>query len=199
MSPIYWLLVFVLFCLASTFGLYLLSLLLAPVYQLIQQGRSASRIHAASSKLKAVDELIARHRPQEALQSLRRSILFDRGVSPATVDALKEHHQNVLSRCLVIAEELGSRAENIADVEQLFLERTELQVLYLKANESYRGLRFRRERAGKGMPSWSTSEFEQRLSQIKEALTRNSDALASALDRLFTAVGEKGREEIVYH
>ena len=190
---------FILTALALVFLCCFLWLLLSPILKLGRWFGSSSRIRSAAERLKTIDRLIEENKYQEALKALRKTIIVDSGGSLAVIEALKEHHQNVLSRCLVIAEDLGSLPDNIAEVERLLLERAELQVLLLKAAESYSSVKSRREKSGKAFPLWSKSEYENRLSQIREELNRNTENLGKALNHLFTSVASSRKEGIMYH
>ncbi|MCB0322181.1 MAG: hypothetical protein KDD69_01375 [Bdellovibrionales bacterium] len=174
-------------------------LLIAPLFGLYQGGKGSGRHRKAAGRLKKVDALVAEHRCNEALKLLRRCTIFDLPKSDEGIQRIREHHQNFLSRCLLIAEEFGSRAENIAEVERLFIERAELQKLLLRADESFRSLKFRREQAGKHIPSWSKTDFEQRIKEIKSELKRNDMALANALKKLYDSLSRPAVENIVYH
>lgn len=179
------------FCLAC--------LLLGPVIQLVKSGRDSSRLHKALASLATIDALISNQQYPQALAMLRNSLLLDRVFNPAVLNKVREHHQNVLSRCLIIAEELGHRAENIAEVEGLLLARNELQELLVKVNASYRNLKSRRTSSGKKIPGWSKAEFETRLNEVKRELTLNDKMLGEALNRLFESLSEDHQSTIVYH
>lgn len=202
------LLVFALLCV-----LYLGRLILSPILSLLglfSGGRSSGSSYSAGSRmfgrhrkavsrLRRVDALIAENRCQDALKQLRRAVVFEVSSGPEGVHAVREHHQNFLSRCLLLAEEMGSRAENIAEVERLFIERAELQKLHLKAVESFKSLKYRREQAGKHVPTWSKADFEQRIGEIKSELSKNENNLQEALKKLFDSLGQPVTENIVYH
>ena len=161
--------------------------------------KGSSKIRKYSARLTKVDELIEGKKPEEALKLLRKAIVLDTTLNEGAIRKLKEHHQNVLSRCLVLAEELGSRAENIAEVEHLLMQRVELQSLLQKASESFQNLKFRREKAGKNLPSWSKTDFEKRIKEIQEEMKKNETETNEAIERLFTSLGSPSTDNIVYH
>lgn len=185
--------------LAVTVLVCLCLLLFVPLYRLLRTGADSSRAHKAAAALGKVDQLIEKAQYPEALRQLRRNFVFDTPVSARTVEALKEHNQNLLSRCLVIAEEMSKRAPNIAEVEGLLLARSELQELFLKVNVSYHTLKSRRDQAGKKMPTWSKSDFEARIEEIRKELRQNEEMLKKELDLLFGFLSEDARENIIYH
>lgn len=153
----------------------------------------------AASRLDKVDALISEQKCLEAIKQMRKAYVLDIPRTSEKVTLLKNHHQNFLSRCLVIAEEMGSRAENIPEVERHFIERNELLVLLLKARESFQSLKSRREQAGKNIPSWSQSDFEQRIKEIQTELERNEKELEKSITTLLDALSVPSSENIVYH
>ena len=157
------------------------------------------KLKKVASRLEKVDALLSQHKCLEAIKMMRKAYVVDIAKTPERIALIKDHHQNFLSRCLLIAEEMGSRADNIAEVERLFIERNELLNLLQKASESYQNLKFRREQAGKNIPSWSQTDFEQRIKEIQKELTRNESELENALGTLFSALGTPTSENIVYH
>lgn len=178
---------------------YLSALLIAPITSLFKGTKGSSRIKKGQHKLDRVDQLIHQQKLAEAIRLLRKAPILEATQQPATVEAQKEHHQNILSRCLIIAEELSSRPQNIAEVERLFYQRAELQLLQIKAIESFKSLRFRREKAGKEIPSWSKSDFERRIVEIRNEIRKNESDLEAALERLFNSLSSPQSENIVYH
>ena len=152
--------------------------------------------------LAKVDQLLEANKTTEALKQLRKAIVLDPRLSESTLTRLKDHHQNILSRCLIIADETGSNAENIADVEHLLMQRIELQQLLLQAKESFSKLKHRREKAGKNIPSWGKSDFDQRIKQIEEELKKNHEDTVVSVDKLFSNLSNPKpdkEDDIVYH
>ncbi|HQH26162.1 MAG TPA: hypothetical protein PLP17_02100 [Oligoflexia bacterium] len=199
MNSLDFLVIFVLGTLGVVFLVYLSALILLPLAEFFRILRSSSHVRSIAGRLKHVDKLIAERKYLDALKALRKSVMAELIIAPAVVESLREHHQNVLSRCLVIAEELNSHPANIAEVERLLTERVELHVLLIRASESYQGLKNRRERSGKSFPLWSKTEFEKRSSQIRSEIKRNSTALEAALDHLFSSVASGAKDSITYH
>ena len=179
--------------------LSLLFLLLSPARKFFVFQKDRNRLKHALTQLAVVDGHLENEQTQEALKSLRSCFVFDHITDADLLDAYREHHQNVLSRCLIIAEDLGRRPEHLAEVEKLFLERTELFHLLLKAESSYRSLGERRSKEGKGIPTWSKADFESRISQIEAELSVNLKAVKKAIDELFRAMSSGGETPIVYH
>lgn len=171
----------------------------SPLAAVLKGRRETVKLKRAAERLEIVDGLIAERKFPAALKVLKQLIIFDHVEHPRTVEGIREHHQNVLTRCLIVSEELGNRAENLAEVERLFIQRSELQSLLIKAIESYRNLRERREQAGKDIPHWSKSDFEQRIKDIRSELEANLHSLGKAADRLFSSLESPRSEGIIYH
>ena len=182
-------------------AIYLTWTMTSPFLGSMRGRKGGSKIRRAQERLKKVDQLLADQKAAEALKVLRKSLLLDAALTSANISRLKEHHQNMLSRCLVIAEELGSRAENIAEAERLLMERIELQGLLFKASDSFENLRGRREKAGKELPTWSKSDFESRIKEINQELKKNETAAVAAVERLFASLSSPSEDDdnIVYH
>ncbi len=170
-----------------------------PLLGTVRGKKGSSKIRKYSERLKRIDDLIESKKADEALKQLRKAVLLDATLNEAAIRKLKEHHQNVLSRCLVLEEEIGSRAENIAEVEHFLMQRIELQNLLIKATESFTNLKFRREKAGKDLPNWSKTDYEKRIKEIQGELKKNESEANEAIDRLFTALATPTEDNIVYH
>lgn len=188
----------------SLFGLalvaYLSALLLRPLFRSVNGKKYSNRLRRAGEKITVSDDLFAAKKYVEAIRALRKAPFFELFEQPELVDVVREHHQNILSRCVLIAEELHTHAENLPDVERLILERSELQSLFVRASETFSSLRNRRERAGKDIPLWSKTDFEKRIADIRKELEANREALSWAFDKLFDSIETSRREgDIVYH
>jgi hypothetical protein len=179
---------------------YLIWLLFNPLLRSMQGKQDRNRYTRAAEKIPRVDSLIEEGQLKEALRLLRQTPLYDVFEKTELLELTKEHHQNVLSRCVVLAEEMDTHAANLAEVERLVLERTELQLLLLRARDSYASLKSRRERLGKDVPQWSKADFEQRLKEIQTALSNNRATLAAAFEKLFSSIESSPKQDdIVYH
>lgn len=180
-------------------SLFLLRCMLVPVLPLFLELRTGFRTKRIASQIAAVDAAIDTKQWKQALALLKESFHMSCANSRQAVYHLREHHQNVLSRCLVVAEEIGSRLENIGDVERLLLQRSELQLLCLKASESFQKLKLQRRKQSKELPDWSKNDFERRVDQVKKEIAENEKELQKALQALFTAIDAYSADSIVYH
>lgn len=180
-------------------------LMITPILQILRQrkgGRPAIRtIRKTDTKLKKIDSLIEKGKHDDALKLLRKGFVIKSPSDPKGIEKLRDLHQNLLSRVLVIIEERQGRAEAIAEVEHAMLQRIELLYLLSKANDSFHNIRSRREKAGKELPSWSKSDFESRIKEIRGELKTNEKALNDSLVKLFDAAKTQNKETepIVYH
>jgi len=150
-------------------------------------------------RLRRFDELIEMERWTEAVRELERSVVYDALSSRQLIFSIKEHHQNLLSRALQVSEHFSARAESVGTAERLFLERAELQVLYLKANETFRRIQDRRTEAGKDLPKWSQADYLKRIGEVNSQLLLNRQALEQTLTKLMQEIQTPRRDDIVYH
>ena len=180
--------------------LYLLALLFRPVVRSAAGRQYSQRLRRAADKILQSDALFAGHQHLEALKALRKAPVYEIFDRSQFIDPVREHHQNILSRCVLIAEELQTRVDNLPEVERMVMERSELQSLYVRATESFASLKNRREKAGKEIPSWSKTDFDKRIKDIRKELEANRVALMAGFEKLFNSIESSRREEdIVYH
>lgn len=175
-------------------------LIVTPLLLILRGKRTSLRTNASLTKLDKIDSLIAAKKYKQAVKKLRRLVIYGAVRNPVVIDTLRAHHQHILSRCLIIADETGSHPDNIKTVEHLFMERSELQALYIKALDSYRMFRMRRKSAGKNIPDWGKKEFEERLQEIKKELKRNENSLKKEAATLFSSLLTiAAKAKITYH
>ncbi len=187
----------------GVFGLILttglIALIVSPLTKAIKARRKSSGIQKYSQKLATVDVLIREHKFDQALQLLKKSVIVELFDEYPQVEFMQEHHQAVLSKFLSITEELGARAENIALLEQLFTERSELNILYVKVRDSFASIKGKRESKGKELPGWSKSEFEQKIKEIQVELAENTKALDVELNKFIAGLTPGTAQSITYH
>ncbi len=151
------------------------------------------------ARLKKFDDLVELERWSEAVKELERAVVFDALSSRQLVSSIKEHHQNLLSRTLQVAEHYLARAESVGNVERLFLERAELQMLLIKATDAYQRIQEKRTEAGKELPKWSQSDYVGKIKDVSHQLNLNKEALQRELPVLFQEIQTPKKDEIVYH
>jgi len=151
------------------------------------------------ARLKKFDELSSLDRWGDAVRELERSVVYDALSSRQLVVSIKDHHQNILSKALLVAEHYSARAESLGTVERLFLERAELQTLLIKAHEAYQRIQEKRSEAGKELPKWSQSDYLGRIKEVSLQLSMNRDSLERALPLLFQEIQTPKKDVIVYH
>lgn len=177
----------------------LLWLIFSPLFTSLAGRKDTLRIQRSGERIAAADMHISDRKYPEAIKLLRGAPILEIYENISLLEPVRDLHQNILSRCVQISEDLGSRAESLAEVEQLFNQRDELQSLYLRAKESFRNLKAKREREGKETPTWSKSDFDERVNDIKSELLANGKDLQKELEKLFGALESSRAEPIVYH
>jgi len=187
----------------GSFGAALAFALLFILFRGISRGffgtRDFLKFRKSLVRLRKFDELVEMEKWGEAVKELERGIVFDALSSRQLVSSIKEHHQNLLSRVLQVAEHYSARAESIGTVERLFLERAELQMLTIKATDAYQRIQEKRTEAGKDLPKWSQSDYLRKIKEVNEQLALNKDALQKELANLFQEIQTPKKDEIVYH
>ncbi len=170
------------------------------MFKMFKEKNESNKINTLIAKINIVDELLAQKKPILALKVLKNSAYLETIYKAELLELIKEHHQNILSRSLIIAEELNTRADNLATVEYLFQEQVELQKLFLKAFESYNNLTNRRENSGKIIPQWTKDDYEKRLLEIQEELNKCKSSLRKNLEDLFKSLElNPSDNNITYH
>ena len=178
---------------------FLLFCLFRPFLSSFLNSKNTLKLKKVMGRLERADELIEEGQWESALNELRRAVLFDYLGSHVLIDATKEHHQNILSRCLIVSEELGGRLENIAEVERLFLERAELHHLLMKTRDAFQKLEAKRSQAGKKTADWTKGDFDRRVQEIRSAIEQNEVSLELSLEQLFSSASTSDKENITIH
>ena len=187
----------------GSFGAALAFALLFILFRGVSRGffgtRDFLKFRKSLVRLRKFDELVELENWADAVKELERGVVFDALSSRQLVSSIKEHHQNLLSRVLQVAEHYSARAESIGSVERLFLERAELQMLTIKANDAYQRIQDKRTEAGKDLPKWSQSDYLRKIKEVNDQLSLNKDALVRELAILFHEIQTPKKDEIVYH
>lgn len=177
--------------LLTVLGGALLGFLLQPfineVLRLIMRGKDVSnlwRLKKRSTTLSSVDRLIANKNFEMALREIKKDLGLHDLHSLKEITIIKEHHQNILSRIIVIAEELDSRPTNISHLERLFIQWADLSRSRIKTIESFSNINSRRSSSGKTTPLWGRNIFTSATKEIDSALKFNRLELEQELDKL---------------
>jgi len=178
---------------------YFIKQLASPLLGLLKIGGEKTKVIKTSKKVDKIDKLIANEKFDSAINEIKKSFLLDTPKALKSVSEIRNHNQSLLSHCLILAEKKQTSAKNIAQVEHLLLERTELFSLHLKAKESFSSLKIKRKKEGKKTPEWSKADFENKIDQIKDELEKNKAAVDRELKILFKFLSQESKEEIVYH
>jgi hypothetical protein len=149
--------------------------------------------------LEEFDSAIEQGHIEEAILALRMAPFLDIPSNSQLLTAIKDHNQETLSRHLLLSDTLNVRVPNIAKLESLFTERSELLQLVFKSRYSYESLIEKRKSEGKDIPSWTKVEFEKKELEIKNALKKNLDHLRDELYHFFKHLEETPRSEVLIH
>jgi len=161
--------------------------------------RDFLKFRKSLGRLRKFDELVELEKWAEAVKELEKGVVYDALSSRQLVASIKEHHQNLLSRALQVAEHFSARADSVGAVERLFLERAELQLLTLKASDAFQRIQEKRTDAGKNLPKWSQSDYLKKIKEVNDQLGLNKVALQKELGNLFLEIQTPKKDEIVYH
>lgn len=149
--------------------------------------------------LSRVDELMAEKHFNEALAMLEKSLVFAIPRDQQTLERIVKFHQGVFSRCILIAESLGSQLSHIAEFEGALAERSDLLKLLVKAELAYKSFLEKRKTAGKSVPEWGKEDYEGKISHIKEALAANQETLDDCKIVFFRSIRSIRPEKVTYH
>ena len=178
---------------------YLAYLLGGALFGSARGGLDSMKFKKALQKIARADELIREGKLELALRELERAFLLYTASSRESLAGIREHNQAVLSRCLVVAEGLGGTFQNLPEVERLFIERTEVQLIAIKTAETFQNISQKRGRQGKEVPSWGRSEYGKKITEINRELARNEDELNRALRTLLQSIRTPQRHDVTYH
>ena len=153
----------------------------------------------AAKRLENIDQLIERSSFSQALRELEKAFLLQKFSTREMVQTVREYHQGLLSRCLVVSEQLGGRLSNLPEVERLLDQLAEQQAMLLKTEEMYRRISSKRSNEGREMPSWSQNDFATRLAEMRSELVATRKALATAVTKLIKSAETPESTNVTYH
>lgn len=179
--------------------LYLVSLPLSHFGLLYRSGSGKLRLTKAKKRLSVVDAHLQSEAFDQAIAELKRALLFEVLPTSSLIQELRNLHQGIVSRALIIAEHHGGQIENLPDIEHLIHEREELQTLLLRTEEAFRTIAQKRTHAGKAVPSWSKADYQRRADEITKELKRNAKDLRTAFEQLFSSMKQGAPSNITYH
>jgi hypothetical protein len=151
--------------------------------------------------LQKIDKAISEKRYDQALALLEKGIRYEKPNNLQTIVNLREYHQNVLSRCLIVAEELGTKITNIAELEKTLIQRFELQELFIQAQDSMHRFKQRRLEKGKSAPDWSVGDYKSKIEKISKEIKENDKQFKNEFRVLFRSLNEqkKASQQPMYH
>lgn len=159
------------------------------------------RIRKREQLVLTADELMKSNKVSEALRVLRSAFFFEHPVRyPSTVERIREHHLNILSRVIGVAKSHSRQIEHLPVVEDLLASRETLLTVHIEHIATRDNLRARRRRDKKETPTWAIAEFTKKIDDILDKLTTNRQSLESQLDRVFEDLARLPvGEEVTYH
>ena len=182
---------------------WLLAILFEPAKTLLDGIRAKSTFSRASKHLARATELMDKGEYKGAISELERSFVIAVQLAPAAISKIREHHQSILSRYLIIGEELeldsAGITSEVAQVEQLLLQRSELEMLSYRAKESYQRFVNKQSKVGKVTPKWSQEEYQEKILEIDKNLKENTSELRQSLRELFNKLTAPRERPVVYH
>lgn len=184
-------------------GATLLFFLVAPalraIWTIARDGAERKKLLRGEETLKRVDQLLEQQDLRSAVRLLRTSVVLETLSDRDSIRGARDHNQSVLSRFVDIAAEQGIHFDNLAELEQLFIEQSELQILLSKANDTFQKLQTKREKERKVLPEWTKSDFERRSQEIAKEIKVNRASLEQALDALVYALESPKNSNVTYH
>ena len=182
---------------------WLLAILFEPFKALFDNFRAKSSLNRANRHLARATQFMDKGDYQAAIAELERSFVMSVQSAPAAINKIREHHQSILSRYLVIGEEMqldtAGLTSEIANVEQILLQRSELEMLSHRAKESFQRFVNKQSKVGKAAPKWSQEEYQEKISEIEKNIKENTSALQEALRDLFNQLKSPTERPVVYH
>lgn len=149
------------------------------------------RIKKRVSTTTRVDSFISNKNFHQALKEIRSNLVFRDIRSLKEIAIMKEHHQNMLSRIVIIAEELDTHPASIGRLEHLFITWAELNQRRIKTKESFTNISSRRSSSGKTIPLWSKASFSLANKEIESALKENRQELEQEISKLINELLSK--------
>lgn len=153
----------------------------------------------ATRKLESIDQLIERSNFNQALRELEKAFFLQRLSTREMVATMREYHQGLLSRCLILSEQFGGRLTNLPEVERLLDQQAEQQSILIKLEEMYRRISSKRTNEGREMPSWSHKDFATRMAEARSQLATTQQNLASAISKLIKSAETPETTNVTYH
>ncbi|MBL7662424.1 hypothetical protein JNK13_06705 [bacterium] len=199
MSPAETLIALFLLACGCALCVFFLKLLASSLFKLPGEMAEMAAVKRAYLRLSSADTLLEDNNFTKALQELESAFILNAKSSISSITAAREVNQNILSRCLLIADSSGSRIEELPIVEELLLERAECYASILKEKEKFSQLQSKRESSGKAMPSWGKREYQRKLQELNHFLKVNEGKLSKALAKLFQALRTPNHTEVTYH
>jgi len=157
------------------------------------------KLRKIAKKLTKVDAFIDQQKPSQAIALLRTSFFLSPAAREDAIAQARDHNQAVLSRCIIVSNQLSVKLTNLPEVERMLLERAEIQSLMLKTRQAYRRISKKRAEAGRDIPSWGKEDFESKIGAIQQELQTNAKLLQAELERMFDLFSGDAQSDVTLH
>ena len=151
--------------------------------------------------LDKIDQHLASKELDAAIKLLPTTFVLEHvSKSRDAVQQVGRHNLAVFSRILTISEQGRGPIANIAVVEELFQTRTGLMDDYIRTQNVKQNLRKRQEEKERDIPNWTANEYKAKLSELREQIATNRQALITQLDKLFDELEQtRPPTDVLYH
>jgi hypothetical protein len=176
-----------------------LYLIIVPLQTIFRKNKTLTRFSTSLKCIEDFDTLLEEGNVDEAISHLRMAPFFDIPSNSQLLTAIKEHHQELLSRYLILSDTLNIRTPNLAKLETLYNERNELLQMLFKSRFNFEVVLGKRKSEGKTIPNWTKVEFEKKEAELKNELKKNFSALRVELHYFFKNLEDAPRGEVLIH
>lgn len=155
--------------------------------------------------LAQADQLQKQDLIEQSLPLLKQSFFLDAvRFNASLVDLSGNHNLGILARLVSISEQKNLHIVNLPLVEGLIASRHELSRSLFEIKDTLLKLRNRQkeklQQTGKSSPDWALSEFSKKLSEVKNKIDANRQAIEAQLSILFVSLqSSTSTSEITYH
>ena len=168
-------------------------------------GRKPSRVkygyklRKARKKFKEIDQLIDQSNYIKASKLLEKTVVLNGKISETECQAFNGHYADIISRAMIISEQVGGDFKKIAEIEVLLTKRIELHESLNAQNSKFANFRKRRQARGKETKTWGEEDFTNKISSLKQQIKENYKNLSKSLPIFFKNLPQKQESQATYH
>ncbi|MBX7138038.1 MAG: hypothetical protein K1X83_08650 [Oligoflexia bacterium] len=119
---------------------------------------------------------------------------------PRLVERAHNHNLSILGKILAMADRYALHLDNLAIVEDLLGNRSQLMRTFLEKKSARDVLKRKRAGKGKQPPEWALTEFNAQLDELRDRIAVNRRSLESQLEKLLLSIKNvKKADEVTYH